>query len=45
VVQSDWAGIPLDGGTYLVVHSGMKIIYDPQGILKALQQEISSSGN
>jgi len=41
----DWAGIPFDGGTYLVVHDGMKIIYDPQGILKALQQEISSSGN
>jgi uncharacterized protein len=41
----DWAGIPFDGGTYQVVNDGMKIIYDPHGILKALQQEFSSSGN
>jgi uncharacterized protein len=41
----DWASIPFDGGTHQVVDDGMKIIYDPQGILKALRQEISSSGN
>ena len=41
----DWASIPFDRGTYQVVDEGMKIIYYTQGILKALQQEISSSGN
>ena len=34
----DWASTPVDAGTYRVVSDGMKIIYDPQGILKALQK-------
>ena len=41
---ADWADIPVDTGTYHVVTDGMRIIYDPQSILNALQQGISSSG-
>jgi predicted nucleotidyltransferase len=33
----DWAGAPVDAGTRKVVSDGMKIIYDPRGILRALK--------
>ena len=38
----DWASIPVDAGTYNVVADGMKIIHDPQRILKVLQETVSS---
>jgi predicted nucleotidyltransferase len=38
----DWAGIPIDAGTYRVVSAGMKIIFDPQHRLKALANEVTS---
>ena len=37
----DWADIPMDAGTYRVVTGGMIIVYDPQCVLRALQQGIS----
>ena len=40
----DWAGVPVEKGTHHVVADGMKIIYDPQCVLKALQETVSSSG-
>lgn len=41
----DWAGVPVDTGTYHVVADGMKIIYDPQCVLKTLQEIVSSGGS
>ena len=41
----DWAGVPVDIGTYRVVTDGMKIIYDPQCTLKVLQEAVSSGGS
>ena len=34
----DWASTPVDPGTYRVVDNGMKILFDPHGILARLQQ-------
>jgi predicted nucleotidyltransferase len=36
----DWADVPVEEGTYHVIANGMKIIYDPQGVLKALQESV-----
>jgi uncharacterized protein len=35
----DWADIPSDAGTHRVVKGGMKILFDPRGLLSRLQQE------
>jgi predicted nucleotidyltransferase len=35
----DWADIPVDTGTHRVVLGGMKILFDPRGLLTRLQQE------
>ena len=35
----DWADIPVDPGTHRVVSDGMKILFDPRGLLIRLQQE------
>ena len=40
----DWAGVPVEKGTHDVVADGMKIIYDPRSVLKALQETVSSGG-
>ena len=37
----DWADIPVDAGTHSVISDGMKILSDPQGILKRLQRELN----
>lgn len=34
----DWADIPVDPGTSRVVKDGMKILFDPRGVLSKLQQ-------
>lgn len=36
-----WASIPIDPGTRRVVSDGMKIMYDPHGILQALQEQVA----
>lgn len=38
----DWADIPVDAGTRRVVSDGMRILFDPQGILKRLQEEVAA---
>ena len=38
----DWAEMPIDEGTLSVVRDGMKILYDPKGIIARMQQEIAS---
>lgn len=35
----EWAGSPLDEGTLRVVSDGIKILYDPNGLLGGLQQQ------
>jgi uncharacterized protein len=40
----DLAGVPVDRVTFRVVSDGMKVLYDPQGILSTLQREVLSSG-
>ncbi len=37
----NWADIPVDAGTHSVISDGMKILSDPQGILKRLQREMN----
>lgn len=39
----DWADIPVDAGTRRVVSDGMKILYDPRGLLKILQEEVAAT--
>jgi len=36
----DWAGIPVDPGTHRVVSDGIKILYDPQNLLRSVQQTV-----
>jgi hypothetical protein len=36
----DWAGIPVDTGTHRVVSDGMKILFDPRGLLARLQRKV-----
>jgi predicted nucleotidyltransferase len=43
VALPEWAGIPVDPGTHRVVSNGMKILFDPRGILAKLQQEVSAT--
>ena len=38
----DWARRPMDAGSLKVVMDGMKILFDPQNILSAVQQEVLS---
>ena len=40
--SASWAGLPVDAGTRRVVSAGMRIMFDPQGLLQTLQQEIGS---
>jgi Streptomycin adenylyltransferase len=37
---SDWAEMPIDAGSFRVVADGMSILYDPLGILSAVQREV-----
>jgi predicted nucleotidyltransferase len=37
----EWAGVPVDSGTRRVVSDGMRILYDPKGILEILQKAVS----
>jgi len=36
----DWADMPIDAGSLRVVADGMKVLYDPLGILSAVQREV-----
>lgn len=36
----NWADVPIDSGTRRVVSDGMKILYDPTGVLEALQKAV-----
>jgi hypothetical protein len=40
----DWADVPMDAGSFRVVSDGMQILYDPLGILSAVQREVLSGG-
>lgn len=37
-----WADIPVDAGTRRVVSDGIRVLYDPGGILSALQQNVEA---
>jgi predicted nucleotidyltransferase len=39
----DWADIPVDEGTRRVVIGGLKILFDPQDILKRLQETVAAT--
>jgi uncharacterized protein len=36
----DWADMPIDAGSLRVVADGMKVLYDPLGILSIVQREV-----
>jgi predicted nucleotidyltransferase len=38
--EPNWADVPIDSGTRRVVSNGMKILYDPTGVLETLQQAV-----
>jgi predicted nucleotidyltransferase len=38
----DWADVPVDEGTRRVVIGGLKILFDPQGALKRLQETVEA---
>jgi len=40
-----WAAIPVDAGTRRVVNDGMKILFDPIGILDALRNAVFAEGS
>jgi hypothetical protein len=35
VVSPDWASLPLDQGTARVLRDGCRVLYDPEGLLRA----------
>ena len=35
IADASWASIPLDSGTFRVIAGGMRILHDPNGLLKA----------
>jgi hypothetical protein len=39
----DWAETPTDAGTMRVVTDGMRVVYDPQGVIGRLGREMGSS--
>lgn len=41
----DWARRPMDSGSLRVVSDGMKILFDAQNILSAVQREVSSGAD
>jgi hypothetical protein len=40
-----WAAIPVDAGTRRVVNDGMKILFDPTGMLDALRNAVFADGS
>jgi uncharacterized protein len=40
----DWAESPIDAGTLRVVTDGMKVLFDPHGIIGNMLQEMETSG-
>lgn len=34
LLDIDWAALPLDGGTKQVLADGVRILYDPRGLLE-----------
>lgn len=38
----DWACVPMDAASFRVVLNGMKVLFDPAGILSAVQREVLS---
>src|SRR5687768_9570365 len=38
----DWAAVPMDAGSVSVISDGMKILFDPLGILRAVQRDVES---
>lgn len=36
----EWAGVPVDSGTYRVVSDGMQILFDPQDIFGSVQRTV-----
>lgn len=38
----DWASVPMDAGSVRVVSDGMRILFDPLGILRAVQLNVES---
>jgi predicted nucleotidyltransferase len=38
----DWADVPVDAGTRRVVSDGMRVLYDPEGVLEVLQRAVSA---
>ena len=40
-----WAAVPIDAGTRRVLNDGMKILYDPTGILDALRNVVFAEGS
>jgi hypothetical protein len=40
----DWVRTPIDAGTLNVIKDGMRVVYDPQGIVGRMQREIESIG-
>lgn len=40
ITSISWASLPVDPGTQEVVSDGMKILYDPRGVLRELQAAV-----
>ncbi len=40
-----WAAVPVDAGTRRVVNDGLKILFDPIGILDALRNAVIAEGS
>lgn len=38
-----WASIPVDAGTRRVVADGLRVLYDPEGVLKRLHLEVTTA--
>lgn len=43
ITTEEWTNVPSDPGTARVVGDGMKIVYDPMGILKQLDEWVKAN--
>ena len=43
IADASWASAPLDSGTFRVISDGMRILHDPDGLLKAALDAVETS--
>ena len=45
IASRSWANIPIDSGTHGVVRGGLRILHDPENLLKVLKDKVEENSN